>query len=84
MADDKAHSHYPQSKTGGAAFPKPSCDSMNGEEGMSLRDYFAGQALQGILAGDWVPTGQDSCADQIADAAYKQADSMILARNATE
>lgn len=35
---------------GGWAFPVPNSANLNYEEGMTLRDYFAGQALAGILA----------------------------------
>lgn len=38
-------------KTGGRAFPGQTADELFGpNEGMTLRDYFTGQALQGILA----------------------------------
>ena len=36
---------------GGPAFPIPESDYEDGRTGMTLRDYFAGQALAGILAG---------------------------------
>jgi hypothetical protein len=46
-------------------------------QGMSLRDWFAGQALSGFLAGDpqteWKPTAVAACA-------YGMADAMIAAR----
>jgi len=35
--------------TGGQAFPVP-INSLKEERGMTLRDYFAGQALMGLLA----------------------------------
>lgn len=37
---------------GGAAFPKPQCDGGAGQGGMTLREYFAGQALAGLMAAD--------------------------------
>ena len=45
--------------------------------GMSLRDWFAGQALQGMNAADrrW-----DGGNEDMACAAYSQADAMIAAR----
>ena len=48
---------------------------------MSLRDYFAGQALTGLLAGarHHFPIGAPS--KQIALAAYDLADAMIAARD---
>ena len=49
--------------------------------GMTLRDYFAAQAMQGILAG-LLAYGHDIVWDQIAEDAYKQADAMLKAREA--
>ena len=46
------------------------------QSGMSLRDWFAGQALQGHLA---FP-GSDLYADDAAKIAYRYADAMIAAR----
>ena len=46
--------------------------------GMSLRDWFAGQALSGLLAcPGWEPPPGDS----FAKAAYRQADDMMKARD---
>lgn len=60
---------------GGQAFPV-SMGSHNWREGMSLRDYFAGQALSGELAkADGYVTP-----DKLAEYAYQIADAMILAR----
>ena len=64
---------------GGPAFPHSS-SPMRGdltEWGMTLRDWFAGQALAGIwacptISGDW---------HDLADEAYKTADAMLAARN---
>lgn len=58
---------------GGAAFPVDA----RAETGMSLRDWFAGQALCGLaaksdLGGKWV---------EYADAAYKLADAMLKRRD---
>ena len=52
--------------------------------GMTLRDYFAGQALQGILAGgygDTVSRDDISGGYEAAHYAYHYADAMIAARN---
>jgi len=46
-------------------------------QGMSLRDYFAAAALQGILA-----TNPDYFPSQIVDAAYEYADMMMGKHNA--
>jgi hypothetical protein len=64
---------------GGPAFPRPVGGDMdrywNGEQdGMSLRDWFAGQALAGLLA--------EKCKDprEAAEQAYDYADEMLEAR----
>lgn len=46
--------------------------------GMTLRDYFAGQALAGIC-GDGIP-GSHHVASQTARDAYEYADAMLLER----
>ena len=62
---------------GGPAFPHRNdlCPQMNG---MTLRDWFAGQALAGMNAADrrWEGGNKD-----MACAAYSQADAMIAARS---
>jgi hypothetical protein len=45
------------------------------EEGMMLRDYFAGQALIG-----WLADGKPSDAQEAAHQAYVFADAMLAAR----
>ena len=45
--------------------------------GMTLRDYFAAQAMQGLLS-DGVGSLSD---EELADWAYKLADAMMKARN---
>jgi hypothetical protein len=75
-------------KDGGPAFPLQSIgpDFNPGYHGMTLRDWFAGQALAGIM-GDmeraWSEakaTRQASMPDFLAGAAYRYADAMIAAR----
>ena len=68
--------------TGGPAFPTERIGMESGEyltyqeEGMTLRDYFAAKAMQTIAANPhWTEEG-------IAEAAYKQADAMLKAREA--
>jgi hypothetical protein len=66
---------------GGPAFPAP----MNGpdgrtQHGMTLRDYFAGQALAGFCA---VPDRYNWLCDDAAFA-YKIADAMLAARERKE
>lgn len=59
--------------TGGPAFP-----NKHGDQGMTLRDYFAAQALvhewcKRLDEDDWSDTAED---------AYRLADAMIAARDA--
>lgn len=64
-----------QINDGGPAFPDD-----NSQVGMSLRDYFAGQALAGISANpreDYSGTTRDDKANE----SYRQADAMLAARN---
>ncbi len=59
--------------TGGPAFPSV----FDHDRGMTLRDYFAAKAMQGILADPSTPEIMD-----IAGAAYEMADAMLKARQA--
>lgn len=73
---------------GGAAFPRPLANGQmdgklyvdEGATGMSLRDYFAGKAMNGILSDPNVRIGGDKEADEIAQASFLIADAMIRAR----
>ena len=47
-------------------------------QGMSMRDYFAAKAMQGIVDSS-VEAGLETT--QIADSAYRIADAMMKARN---
>lgn len=47
------------------------------DEGMTLRDWFAGQALAGILAAD---ADRDLLKGQVAGEAYAMADAMLERR----
>jgi hypothetical protein len=47
-----------------------------GHEGMTLRDWFAGQALAGQLS---IPT-EHATADEFAKSSYQMADAMLKAR----
>ena len=62
-------------QTGGPAFPRPfSGTKQYAQEGMTLRDYFAAKAMQGIYARvDW-------SVEAVAERAYRQADAMLKAR----
>ncbi len=78
---------------GGPAFPAPELGEMQfgdrtAYSGMSLRDHFAGLALQGMLANPedfTIESEGDRLADNWADfakCAYEAADAMIRARGA--
>lgn len=64
---------------GGPAFPRD--ERFLGHNGMSLRDWFAGQALAGLMSahtgdGQWTAIGSNAAAW-----AYEAADNMIAERN---
>jgi hypothetical protein len=65
-------------KTGGPAFPVP--DDASDMFGMTMRDYFAAKAMQGIVARDSDPSPEK--VGSIARQAYILADSMLKARTA--
>jgi len=65
-----------QINDGGPAFPRTGWDGHTSpQSGMSLRDYFAAAALQGLLA-----DGGGSSWEADAIYAYKIADAMLKAR----
>ena len=64
-------------KDGGAAFPVPEDANMNEQEGLSKRDWFAGQALAGAMVGD--AEGVASHA-KMAEYCFRQADAMLAER----
>ena len=68
-------------KTGGPAFPSPT-DGMLDNEGMTLRDYFAAKAAQGIMAGKFPINKESDAEHKVAKAAYIFADAMLKAREA--
>lgn len=77
----------PDFKTGGPAFPiadpfVAKCPSNEQEalrlrNGMSLRDWFAGKAMQGLLASD-----VEATLAEFASRSYQVADEMLKAREA--
>jgi len=71
----------PYDKEGGAAFPRAGSDHNVPESGMTLRDWFAGQALLGELTQPW-PEGfdLDEGAEMMANRAYALADAMLAKR----
>ena len=60
------------------AFPSNVSD-IHDRHGMSLRDYMAAKAMQGMLAG-FLASSKDIMWDGIAKDAYRQADAMLKAR----
>ena len=62
---------------GGPAFPRPASDTSGATIGMSLRDYFAGQALAGQDGDAHARLGPQ----KIAQRAYYVADAMLAARS---
>jgi hypothetical protein len=68
-------------QTGGPAFPAPAGVSHITEQGMTLRDYFASKALQGMLVNMILPDEVDNAPEFMAKTAYKAADAMLKARN---
>ena len=66
--------------TGGPAFPNDWRDNEIGSTGMTLRDYFAAKAMQGLLAQS-LGTALGSDPKSAAIYAYAMADAMLKARN---
>jgi 2-keto-3-deoxy-6-phosphogluconate aldolase len=72
--------------TGGPAFPTGIVTDANGvivggSNGMTLRDYFAAKAMQGLLSATLTPNTVWS-QDEAAETAYNVADAMLKAREA--
>ncbi len=71
-------------KDGGQAFPFVPTDYGGFQDGMSLRDYFAAAALQGMIASSPVVDRTDSKAinkPRWAKQAYSFADAMLAERD---
>lgn len=79
-----------EQKDSGPAFPNSASDARN-KDGMSLRDWFAGMALQGMMLQGTQPnmavhtnarfnSGKDSHYNY-ASAAFELADAMLAERN---
>ena len=61
------------------AFPS-AYGTTNGNDGLTMRDYFAGHALAGLCANlEYIADAEMTYGD-IAEKAYNQADAMIAAR----
>lgn len=74
---------------GGPAFPRPLGHGVTGQvnseaqDGMTLRDWFAGEALMGMHARDTFDVGQDT-PEKRAKLAYLDADAMLNERKRKE
>ena len=69
-------------KTGGAAFPVAyNSETQDAKFGMTLRDYLAAKAMQGILANPaQLDNVNDESAEWVSRDAYRVADAMLKAR----
>ena len=70
--------------TGGPAFPAQHFDLTDAEHGMTLRDYFAAKAMQGLLsnpklANEILKNG-GACSGWIENSAWAFADAMLKTR----
>jgi hypothetical protein len=71
--------------TGGTAFPTNDNPTFSASEGMTLRDYFAAQAMTGAQIWDAVLNGKNAHfkgdVKSLAEVSYAVADAMLQARN---
>jgi hypothetical protein len=67
-----------QINDGGQAFPMSFGYESENYSGMSLRDWFAGQALAGMLAN--AGGNRELHKQSLAEISYAQADAMLVAR----
>ena len=65
---------------GGPAFPVPNLQDDEDFNGMTMRDYFAAKAMQGIMAGILGDGGDWPNREIIVANAYTTADSMLAER----
>jgi hypothetical protein len=64
--------------TGGPAFARPYSGTINyAQDGMSLRDYFAAKAMQGLI---WNTDLDLDTREDLAEVAYAYADAMLKVR----
>lgn len=64
--------------TGGSAFARPYTQGNSGQEGMTLRDYFAAKVVQACIQKD--PPTEPIYAKKIAEYSYAMADHMLAER----
>jgi len=73
--------------TGGPAFPQVELDQVTGNpcdqhSGMTLRDYFAAKAMQGLITSASLNRTESWYDEErVAESAYKMADAMLKARD---
>lgn len=61
---------------------EPAFPSENGQYfGMSLRDYFAAKAMQGLMGRSWHDVAPEELAEVWVASAYKISDLMLLERD---
>ena len=70
-----------RSNDGGPAFPHMDAQILGQRPGMSLRDWFAGQALAGGIR---PPSGGDIDTADLAVLVYEMADAMLVEREKPE
>lgn len=74
-----------QKNDGGPAFPVVSSNGLGHvSDGISIRDWFAGMALQGMNANTGlikVSTSLEICFENMSKIAYEQADAMLKERD---
>lgn len=56
---------------GGPAFPRSATDHCHSQEGMTIRDYFAGKAIEALIVRGWGLEAASGKAYEIADAMLK-------------
>jgi hypothetical protein len=83
--------HMNKTNTGGPAFARPASPAHEygfhkHQEGMTLRDYFAAKAMQGLMGRSWADASTGKFPENLhavwATAAYRMADAMLEAREA--
>lgn len=65
------------------AFPKPDCNQLDAQTGMTLRDYFAAAALPEVMRAyeDTPAKDGEAWETRAARYAYEQADAMLKERS---
>jgi hypothetical protein len=67
-----------QINDGGPAFPRQPSEYTSGSQGMTLRDWFAGQAMTAIIGSLYC--APETTFKEVSGKAYAQADAMLKAR----